>query len=311
VLDADWGFAGALPQPVSTTLGLLVEYDKNVLVGGLFLMNTSTKQQWFTITLGVIATIGTLIGAIAAIRVWYQIDIESFSVDPAIINQGERVRLDWKVENVSKIEIRPNIGTVNSIGSRTDAPVETTVYLLVAKKLLFTKEAEFEVLVKPVAGRPKPETTTIDFSGLSKGRFLKGNEFNAEGISEIKASPIGAYCKNAQAAILPPGSYRSNYSFLTTAQPGQLMRCNGVPLAIYFGKPAKEVIVHFFGADVPYKLEAYRIDGTAIGHETARARPYEYSDFEIRITSEEADIASITFGYTAALTMIRDVQVVR
>jgi hypothetical protein len=274
-------------------------------------MNSRNKQRWLTITLGVITAIGTLIGAIAAVRTWYQIEIESFSVDPTTISQGERVRLDWKVENVSKIEIRPKIGIVNSVGSRTDAPVKTTVYLLIAKKLLFTKEAEFEVIVNPVTGLRKPETTTINFSGFSKGRFLNGNEFTADGITKIKASPTGDYCKNAQVAILPPGSYRSNYSFLTTAQPGQLKRCNGVPLSIYFRKLAKEVVVHFFGADVPYKLSAYRMDGTAIDHVTARAKPYEYSDFEIRINSEEADIASITFGYTTALTMIRDVQVVR
>lgn len=219
----------------------------------------------------------------------------------SLIKAGEVVRVSfnysgyrsWYGRIETKIWINPN----NSIPERHFDNNIRNKYISVLK----AKELQ-------------PEDTKkieIIFSELNKDIILNGNEFVEKGIKKIKAAPEGEYCKNAQAAI----RYRTdryNYSFLTTAMRGDFKRCNTVPLKIYFVNPVRVVNIHFAGADRPYKLEAYRNDGSMIGFETARAKPYDYkNDYKIRVFSEKPDISWIRFGHTSALTMIKKIEILK
>lgn len=149
-------------------------------------MSEQDRNKWLKTAFGLVAAIGTLVASITAIRAWNEIDITSFSVEPLEIKQGERVRLKWNVNNASQVKIIPNIGTVNSIGSRTDAPIETTIYRLVAEKFIFKKGAEFEIVVKTVPGQPRTKNVIVQFTDFNSGIFLKGNAFSDQGIQKSK-----------------------------------------------------------------------------------------------------------------------------
>jgi TIR domain len=155
---------------------------------------------------------------------------------------------------------------------------------------------------------PAVKPGMIRFSQYQEGRFLNGTEFTGQNIQYIQSTPSGHECQNARVAILPPGSYRSQSSFLTTAAPDNLKRCNTVPVSIYFINPVRAIILHFGGAHVPYELRAYDKHGSVIDSKTEKAASYVYADYEISLAVDTANIVRVEFGYETALTMIRDIE---
>src|SRR5687767_3906648 len=93
--------------------------------------------------------------------------------------------------------------------------------------------------------------------------------------------PEGSYCQDARPTILQAGSYRSQYSFLSTATPGKPLFCNGVKLVFFLVKPIREIRLRFYGANVPYELAAFTKGGVLVGNTTRHASPYDYQDYEI------------------------------
>lgn len=55
--------------------------------------------------------------------------IHAFSVTPAHITKGGKVKIYWDVLNADKVELEP-FGLVNAVGSTVDEPQQTTVYRL-------------------------------------------------------------------------------------------------------------------------------------------------------------------------------------
>ena len=144
---------------------------------------------------------------------------------------------------------------------------------------------------------PAVKPGIIRFSQYQEGQFLNGNEFTGQNIQQIKSTPSGHECQNARVAILPPGSYRSQSSFLTTAAPDNLKRCNTVPVSIsFFINPVREIILHFGGAHVPYQLRAYDKHGSVIDSKTEKAASYVYADYEISLAVDTANIVRVEFG---------------
>ena len=113
-------------------------------------------------------------------------------------------------------------------------------------------------------------------------------------------------------AVHPPGAYRSPYSFLTTAMPGNLRTQKGVPIAAGFQKPVRQVTVWFHGARVRYELAAYRSDGSLVERSSLEAAPRNFTRiFFVTVRSVRPDIAMITFGHSGALLSIAKIELRR
>ena len=152
--------------------------------------------------------------------------------------------------------------------------------------------------------------TFIDFATFEDSRYITGSNLEFDGIRIIEAAPVNGYCESAVPIILGPGGYNSPTSNLSTADPQKLNKCNGAPISLTFENPGKTVKLRFYGANVDYKLEAFRSDGSKIAESLANAVPYKYDEpYEIFIESNSADIDSVIFGYSAALTLIKDIEV--
>jgi len=152
-----------------------------------------------------------------------------------------------------------------------------------------------------------PEVS-VGFSGYSEMLVPIASTFEDKGIL-IKSAPPSDYCKEAEVIILPPGAYRSNNSFLTTALPGKADHCNAVPIEVVFTEPVRSVVVSFYGANVPYELIGYRNDGSVIRTRYHSSKPYDYhAPFRLGIVSGRANISRVIFGYESALTMIEKLE---
>ncbi len=58
--------------------------------------------------------------------------IHSLTTTRPRINAGQSSTLSWRVSNVDRVRIEPDIGTVDALGSRTVTPLKTTTYVLIA-----------------------------------------------------------------------------------------------------------------------------------------------------------------------------------
>lgn len=58
--------------------------------------------------------------------------IESFTATPSGLDYLQKSNLKWKVTNADKIEIDNGIGIVEVEGMKEIAPIETTIYILIA-----------------------------------------------------------------------------------------------------------------------------------------------------------------------------------
>ena len=68
---------------------------------------------------------------------------------PAAISSGEASTLSWSCENAQNCSITPDIGTVESTGTLTVTPLQTTTYMLSATGTCGTATAEAAVTVGP------------------------------------------------------------------------------------------------------------------------------------------------------------------
>lgn len=79
--------------------------------------------------------LGTILSIAIALKVLFPasaLGINSFDAGPEIIEPGESAVLSWDVSGATNVTIEPDIGTVNSNGSVSVAPSETTTYKLIA-----------------------------------------------------------------------------------------------------------------------------------------------------------------------------------
>ena len=79
--------------------------------------------------------IGTILGIVIAIKALFPaavMEINHFSAGPEIIEPGETSILSWGVSGASNVTIEPGIGAVNSNGSLSVSPSQTTTYKLIA-----------------------------------------------------------------------------------------------------------------------------------------------------------------------------------
>jgi peptidoglycan-associated lipoprotein len=83
----------------------------------------------------------------------------TITADPAAIDQGQSVVLNWRSQNATSVSI-DGIGEVNLNGTQTVSPSSSTNFHLTAKGDGGTTEANVRVTVRvPVAPEAPPETT--------------------------------------------------------------------------------------------------------------------------------------------------------
>lgn len=146
-----------------------------------------------------------------------------------------------------------------------------------------------------------------DGTPITTDRILEGDEFLAKGI-RLAGAPESSYCADAtMAAVRRPGTYSGiNFYFLTTASPGEVNRCNGVPVAILFTSSVRAVTLTFAGASTTYTMKAYDSAGRLLGT-TQQDAVFGGGTFEVSFRSDSANISRVTFGSTTALTAIMEI----
>jgi hypothetical protein len=149
--------------------------------------------------------------------------------------------------------------------------------------------------------------TYLDGTPISPNTLLTGNEFLSRGI-RLSGAPESTYCADATlAAIRSAGTYSGiTFPFLTSASPGNINRCNGVPVAISFIRPVQQVTLTFAGASVAYVLKAYNSDGILLGTIQKNA-VLNAGTTDITFSDPSARISRVTFGCQTAVTAIKEI----
>jgi hypothetical protein len=159
----------------------------------------------------------------------------------------------------------------------------------------------------------RPSTFRVAFDSYPDGtpittdRILEGDEFLDMGIRLVGA-PESSYCADATvAAIRRPGlSGDITFNYLTSASPGNIKRCNTIPVAIIFISPVRQVTLTFAGASVTYTLKAYDSGGRLLGTAQEDA-VWNGGTFEVLFSSESSNISRVTFGSQTAVTAIKEI----
>jgi hypothetical protein len=74
--------------------------------------------------------------------------IESFDVDPVVIQPGGTANLSWSVIGATQVTIDQGIGIVELKGTRSVSPSETSVYTLMAVNGTRNRSADVRVIVE-------------------------------------------------------------------------------------------------------------------------------------------------------------------
>lgn len=161
--------------------------------------------------------------------------------------------------------------------------------------------------------QPQPSATRITFDALPNGspitsdRILNGDEFLSQGI-RLEGAPESSYCMNGTAAaIRGPNTYNGlNFWFLTSATPSEVNRCNGIPVAIIFTPPVRQVTLTFAGASTTYTMKIITSGGKLIG-KVEKEAVLGAGLFEISFQYGSPDISRVTFGKETAVTAIKEI----
>lgn len=94
----------------------------------------NVKTLWKSLP-EVLKLLGTILSIAIALKVLFPasaVGINSFGSSPEIIEPGEVSVLSWDVSGADNVTMEPGIGAVNSSGSLSISPSETTTYKLIA-----------------------------------------------------------------------------------------------------------------------------------------------------------------------------------
>ncbi len=97
--------------------------------------------------------------------------VAKLSVSPATVERGQSAQLTWNTQNAATVTI-DGIGPVDSTGSRTITPNETTTYHLSAKSSAGTAEASASVSVHAPVAKVVPPTDEELFAKNIKDIFF-------------------------------------------------------------------------------------------------------------------------------------------
>lgn len=146
------------------------------------------KRKWFfaLTSISMIALVGSATGCATAPTTTKPV-INSFTVSPASISQGERTTLSWDVSGTTTVTIEPAIGECGPSGSLIITPDASVTYTLTATNEAGSSTSPVNLTVIPVvAGKPDLVITDIWMDGAVVYYKIK-NQGNAD------AKPSTAY----------------------------------------------------------------------------------------------------------------------
>ncbi len=113
--------------------------------------------------------------------------ITSFSADKEILPEGEAATLSWEVSGVAAVTIEPGIGEVNTSGSYSVSPAETTTYTLTASNVSGSVRETIKInLARNVVIQPGPgESMEIWVSSSPTGKDKN------MGVHRLNYLPVG------------------------------------------------------------------------------------------------------------------------
>ncbi len=135
-----------------------------------------------------------------------------FAADPGNITSGTSSLLRWQVNNADDVEITPDVGLVEPIGSATVNPDRTTSYTLSAYNGVGIVIATTQLIVttEPASGRPDLVITGINKveteSGVKIGYTLKNQGTNDSPPSTTRLYANGIYQALDSLEILHAGT---------------------------------------------------------------------------------------------------------
>src|SRR5690242_12249059 len=92
--------------------------------------------------------------------------VVSLTAEPATVEKGQSVTLNWTSSNATELDIQPQVGTVQATGSTNVTPDESTTYVLTAKGPGGTETASARVTVTSGPSAPPvseaPQVNEID-----------------------------------------------------------------------------------------------------------------------------------------------------
>lgn len=97
-------------------------------------MLDNVKALWKSLP-EAIKLLGTILSIAIALKILFPasaLGIDSFNAGPEIIEPGETSVLSWEVSGADNVTLEPGLGAVNSNGSLSVSPSETTTYKLIA-----------------------------------------------------------------------------------------------------------------------------------------------------------------------------------
>ncbi|MEW6497866.1 MAG: hypothetical protein AB1589_36005 [Cyanobacteriota bacterium] len=214
-------------------------------------------------------------------------------IEPFLVRRVVASDLTAKVQSVSRVpEAALRSVRMDTIGSTSKVMASEVI-----------------TRIRPIETEEKITFDTLpDGTPTAPDRLLTGDEFLAKGI-RLAGSPESTYCAGATAtAIRRAGTYSSvTFPFLTTASPGDINRCNSIPIAITFTRPVRQVTLTFAGASVTYTMKAYNTEGKLLGTVQKEA-VLNGGTFDITFNSATPNISRVTFGYQAAVTAIKEIR---
>ncbi len=184
----------------------------------------ASSQSHFNWTPIIVAGIALLVILIGGAIAWWLISrpaspkIINFSADPNSVIIGKSAMLSWETSNALNVFINPNIGSVNTSGSKTVSPPQTTTYTLIAKNEK-GKTVEKTVQVH-VSIPPSPQ---IAFFEASPPTIKKGEQatlsWETSNAVDLKILPdVGGVSASGSKAVSPQQT--TNYTLIAKNEEG-------------------------------------------------------------------------------------------
>jgi pSer/pThr/pTyr-binding forkhead associated (FHA) protein len=159
-----------------------------------------------------------------------------------------------------------------------------------------------------------PRSLTVTFDAFPNGTpissdvILVGDEFLDFGI-RLEGAPAGGSSCGSTATV--PAIRHDRYgvagSFLTTADPAEVIACNFGPVTIHFTNPTRQVTLTFTGSTDTYTMQAYDTVGGLLGAAYRDAEAYG-SPVEVTFASGSSNIGRVALsgpaGSVTAITQI-------
>jgi hypothetical protein len=161
------------------------------------------KSSWNSLP-EIVRFIGTLLSIVIALKILFPaavMEINHFSAGPEVIEPGEASILSWEVTGASNVNIEPDIGSVNSSGSLSVSPFQTTTYKLIASGKGEKKISSCTVTVK----KNSPLITSFDASpnSIKAGESTVLN-WHVAGVSDVTIEPdIGVAEPTGASSVSP------------------------------------------------------------------------------------------------------------